>query len=108
MCLLVVELGQCVLEDADQFVEVFLVASPEQADGGINPLVVVAAEDFRDLALNGLLEGEEEATNLAGREFDEAVAAQDPARVGYGLGRKQGQGGSEPESFSEQDRILGR
>lgn len=59
MRLLILQEGQCVLEDANQLRQVFLAGAPEQADGGFDALVVVGAEDLRDLALDRVLEGEE-------------------------------------------------
>lgn len=65
--LLLVEFLERLLQDADELVQVVFRTAPQQADHGLDPVVLVVTENFGDPTLNRRLEREEDPTTRAAR-----------------------------------------
>jgi hypothetical protein len=76
---LAVQAGEGGLEIADQGAEVLLGRAPQKPDEGVDALLLVVAEDLGDVALDRVLEGEEQATELAGTDVEQVAGADQTA-----------------------------
>jgi hypothetical protein len=95
---LLLEASQCPLERVDQAGEVLVGCTAQEADEGVDAFFFVVAEDLGDVALDGVLEGEEQSAELAGADVEQVVGADQAAGVDGELDAGHRQCRHQPES----------